>query len=628
MAATTVYNFAELKLAVTDLTITEIYLGADIIFNTSGGAVIPRAKSTLVIDGLSQFKITDWLSSGSGDTLRVQNASGAAQEITLRNLSWSGRNYYGMTYVPEGDNFSNVTLNVENVSYTGPQALFNRRGITRINNSEFFIRANEGSVAPQEFAEINRLFISGTVTVNSQATQDAVIWFTYYNTALTVEPSAVFTVVNTGTYMFYSDVSTPAMLFAHDSITHIETRRGLWLYASATAHIASSFTVERNAEFYALAEIVSGSNIPVFKCASTFTAEEGSLFYLAVKGGTSAAPLMYFAQRAQISFNNPKSVVLYNATDGLFSFGAGTAAQPNYITIDAEMVNRWQTAAAFAVAGTFDDPPTRAFAKLNGENVHTQFETTTTAMRNLVTNIVAGDAGAPMDITTFNIFTARVLSFGTLPLTVQKIVPQSTAITGKTEPEARVRAQFDAQTLNADADAAGDFSLPLVNPPAAGTVVTVGSNWRFLTKFTECTVIGGTLEITHLEPLVFYGFAVPYPRPRIRRLDADWYIEVTDTREAGGDWELFVSLPAPLSNGSAELDNALILVESDQTRTLTPQQILIHRGEWGTPPKITRITWDAADGFWLSVTPNYPYEAGQYTAMLECNLVEVQGRRT
>lgn len=618
MAEITVYNFEELKNAITDTASTVIHLGGNIIFTSSGGINVPKTKGDIVIDG-GGFTVTDWNSGGYADTIHIQGTTGSAITITLQNTVWNGRNYFGVIHPYESSSNSNITVALNNVQYTGPQAIHNRYGITRVVDSTFDIALNGATYisAAQEFVEINRISIGGNVTVNSQTASDSVIWFTYNNTTLTVEENAVFTVRTPSSYMFYADVSTPVMTFNQNSATEISTARGLYNSTSSTIHIASSFTIKNSASFKATQSARTG--VPSFKCRNSFVMEEGSTFHL-IAPTSGTASLMYFGTTAAISFNNPKSVILYDNGGNVFQFAAGNTTSPNRIDIEAELINRWTTAKTpFSNAGGFDDTPTRAFAKVDGSNITAAINTTTSAITLLNSNIQADDIGYPMNTSTFNIFQTQVLSMGNLNIDLNEICDDATAITGMTESSANLKAMYDDLTLTSTAEPEGDINLSVPAKISAGTAVYFAVNWNFLTKQVIVT-INGSVRITYLPDLAFNCFAVPFRKSIVKRKDTDWYLEITDTRTDGEDWYLYAVLPDPMRSGSNTLDDALTFNEGTSSEIMSDLPILIRQESWSESGAVTRITWSELEGFLLKIIPDFLYDEGHYTATITWEL--------
>ena len=148
MALKTVTNFNELKSAIQDTATTEIILANDIFF-LSGGIQIRNTKGNITLDG-NGFKITDYNSTSYADTINFPNVSGNAITFTVKNTVWNGRNYYGVIGAYDSQNSNNVTIILDTVTYTGPQLIFNRYGITRIKDCTVNIEQNRSPTASQE----------------------------------------------------------------------------------------------------------------------------------------------------------------------------------------------------------------------------------------------------------------------------------------------------------------------------------------------------------------------------------------------------------------------------------------------------------------------------------------------
>lgn len=617
MAIKIVYSFDELKSAITDANTTEIQLGGDIAFS-SGGVVIPRNKGDMVLDGRG-FKITDYNSSSSGDCIRFSDTLSSPMKFTVKDIVWSGRNYFGIIYFPSGSNMSNMTFVLDNVDYTGLQAVYHRAGITRLVNSRFIISENGTGRTVNELCETNSLFVEGKVDVNCTGSVNAVVWLCNSNSAFTVEENSVLTVKAPGTYMFYADGSAINMTLKKNSVTDISTYKGLFNVVSSSLHMASPFVLEENASFSAIQEIQNPAGVPSFQCYNAFTLKKGSMFFLAAPSYGNL-PLLYFAQTATVTFDNPGSVVLYNNGGKAIAFRTGSTAAPNVITIDAELMNVWNIATApLNSAGGFEDIPSTAFQKADGGNINATVRATSSVMVSVESNITEGDKGFPMS--TLNILDKQVVSIGTLPVAIETISDRAEIVKGATMPKAKVRFAFDGTMQETAADGQGNFEISLSVPLPAGIETETSVNWMFLTK-TIKKAVAGSVSITHLPDLKFNKFAVPYRRGIVNRKAADWYVEVTDTREAGGNWYLYAFITVPLTHGSDTLDDAVILRESEIDKIIAKIPVLIKQGWWETPPKITKIVWTEVEGFLLKVDPNYMYNAGKYVTIMEWVLTD------
>ncbi len=614
MAQKTVSNFIELKNAIQDTTTTEILVTNNITF-ASGGISIPKTKGNITLDG-NGYTITDYNSTGFTDTIYFGNIVGPDISFTVKNVIWNGKNYYGVVSAYDSANSNNVSIVLDTVTYTGPQLIFNRYGITRLKNCTVSIEQNGAPVASQELCEGNRIFIEGKVSVSSQTTANAVIWFPYAGSSFTVEANASFILNAPNTYMFYTDVAAkPPLIFKENSVTEITVRNGLFYASGADAHIASAFTLSNGASFKATSLISSG--VPIFKCAGTFSAQTGSSFQL-ISPSAGSSPLMYFPSAASISFLSPKYVVLYNNGGKIFSFQSGSTASPNILNFTAEQINIWNTAKTpYTSAGGFTDTPTKAFYKAAyASEINATVQALPASIVSVANDLSAGDGGYPMNASTFNILTAKVISMGKLTLTPNNVTDISDSITGTANVSANIRAFFNGNTVTGMSASDGSFSLPLSARLPIDTLITVSSNKNFLTKNVTVTVTG-SVSVTRLTELDFYTFAVPYHRSIVKRIDPNWYIEVTDTRKSGGDWYLYASLSVPLQSSANSLDGSLTFYENGKGQTLSTVPLLIKQGKWAAPPVVTRISWTEIEGLLLTVMPEKVYPGGKYTGKIK-----------
>lgn len=605
MATTYVSTFAELKNAIEDTTSTEIIATSNITF-ASGGARVNITKSTLVID-FGGFTVIDNNSSGVGDTIYVPSTTNTIY-VTVKNAIWSGRNYYGVIGVYDGN--TNTTISFENIDYTGPQFVYNKYGSTIISNSKILLDRNGSSSNPQEFCEANRLTISGNVVVNSNTTGNAVIWFTNANAALTVEENANFEVNALSTYFLYTDVS-PVMLFKANSNTKITTKTGLFYSTGASSHIASSFTLKENASF--IAYKTTANSVPMFKCVSNLTISENSTFQLYSESSGSAA-LLYFGQVANINISSPRNIVFYNNGGNVFSFQTGSSATPNTMTISTEMMRLWDSSTTpLSSAGGFSDTPTTQYHKNNfSSDLKATIKMTNSQIVSVENNLTDADSGFPMTAATLKLLTSKTISMGTLKLNVNDVTDISSSITGTANTNANISATYDATTITGTANESGIFSISIPNKIAVGTTIAISTNKQFLTKNMTVTSIG-SVSVTSAPKLKFVAFASPAHQKTVHRQDTNWSIQVSDTRTSGDKWYLYAHITKPLTSQSNTLDNALIFKDNDTQTTLSSTPTLVYVGQWNQAEKTTIITWQKEEGFLLNIDKDKNYNSGDYS---------------
>lgn len=603
--ATNVSSFDELKTAIEDSATTEIIVENDLTF--SGGATVNTSKGSLTID-FGGHKVEDMQSSSLSNTIHIPS-NAPTFLLTLKNAEWSGRNFYGVVGVYDGN--TNVSLVLDEINYKGPQFVYNKNGATKIVDCVCVLDKNETATDPQELGEVNRLTISGNVVVNSNATTNSVLWFSGASASLTVEADAYFEVNALSTYLFHTD-SSPALAFGKNSKTFIITKSGLFFGAGRDSHIASSFLLDEGATFSATRN--ESNAVPMLKCVSNFTVKSGATLNLfSPKAGTSA--LLYFGQAANMTISSPNNVVFYNNSANIFSFEEGSVAAPNIIIFTSELMHLWDTATTpVESAGGIDDVPTSSLHKAGySQEMTATIEADKTKILSIDSNLVEGDEGYPLS-TSFALLSSKVISMGALPLTLSRIDDWRLEVSGVTAAYSNVRMNVLGATQNARALGNGAFSFTLSDALEIGTQVDIMSNKNFLTK-TLTKTSEGSVRITKISPLEFHAFSTMPNRLSITRVDPDWSIEVTDTRESGGDWLLYAFVNAPLTSGANTLDDALVYVEQPSAVALSQTPILIHREAFSQDSKTT-IKWQEMEGFLLALDPQKTYVAGDYSTQL------------
>ena len=599
--ATSVANFSELKQAIEDTTTTEIVVTADITF-LSGGAKVNVAKSNLIVD-FGGHTVTDNNNQSFTDAIYIPSTTNTLS-VTLKNAIWSGRNYYGVLGVY--DNNTNVSITLENISYTGPQFIYNKYGTTTINNCTVILDKNGSSVNPQEFCEANRLIISGKTSVTSNSTSNAVIWFTGANASLAISANATFSVTALSTYFLYTDVS-PIMLFEQNSTTNITTKGGLFYAASSSAHIASSFTLEDNASFVAYQKQTSSA--PMFKCLSKFSLGKNTTFQL-YRETSSTTALCYFGQVANITINTPKSVVLYNNDGNVFSFQTGSNSNPNTLNITTEILRVWNTATTpLTTAGNIDDKPTNEFHISDySTNITLVAKATNSQVTSVESNISSTDTGYPLNATTLNLLSSKVISMGTLNLSVDTITDLSKSITGKANSNAQIRITYNNDILNGSADNTGNFTIETTNKVPVDTNVLVASNKNFLTK-NFSVKSEGSVSILSADELKFQAFVSPSKLSMIFRTNNDFSVNILDTRTSGSEWFLYAYILNPLTSGDNTLDDTMIFRKNITNTILSKEPYLVHTGKWEQANQTTTISWNELEWFLLNIEPEKEYIA-------------------
>lgn len=167
-----VSTFEQLRTALSeDNGITEVELTSDITF--TAGIRIHRNKETVIIDG-QNHTITENASSSWTGNMYIDNST-TPRTVTLKNVNIIGRDYYGTIAISAPD----VTYNLENITYTGPQFIYNPQGYANFSGTNnFVIQESQGTTGMQEFAEVAGVSIEGEFNLTTFTTGGySAFWF-------------------------------------------------------------------------------------------------------------------------------------------------------------------------------------------------------------------------------------------------------------------------------------------------------------------------------------------------------------------------------------------------------------------------------------------------------------------
>lgn len=605
-----VNNYDELASAITgNNNYNTIYLNADI--EITSRINYPTTKTNLTINGTytkeqgitTRHTLTDINSSAISNSIYISSATSAI-DVTLCNVDIVGKNYYGIVAVEAATSTKVVTLTYKNVNYTGPQISYNRQGMVRYIDSNITIKTFSGYASPSnELAEANRVEIGGKTTINHTSTGNAMFWFTYSNPSFKILENADVTITSESRETFYCDYS-PEITIENGANVTINTPRGIF-YDTGSSQLAKSFLIEKNANLKVTQTAVK-SGVGTIRCSGNFTVSDGASLYIA-NTLSSSAPLIQMTATGAVTFENPKSVVLYNKNGNLIRWTSGTGK----VNINSQVVNYWLSAKDFPDAGTLSDTPLYIWNKSDGSNAEINATTSTSATTEVTTNITSSDSSAPPSLETFNLQNVRVLSMGQLSLKTNTISDAALNITGTTNPSSNLKAEFllssAENNVTGTSDSSGSFSLALSETLPTGTPVKVTANDNFKNKAETVTVVyAGALEFkTVPSELAFKSTVIPTVKTTIQRQEPDWSIIISDSRILSTDWNLYASIKKPFTSVSNHtIEDALVFIdEKDENFVINSEPTEIYSGNKVSSPTDTTIKWSENKGMLLTVNP-------------------------
>lgn len=605
-----VNNYDELASAITgNNNYNTIYLNADI--EITSRINYPTTKTNLTINGTytneqgitTRHTLTDMNSSAISNSIYISSATSAI-DVTLCNVDIVGKNYYGIVAVEAATSTKVVTLTYKNVNYTGPQISYNRQGMVRYIDSNITIKTFSGYASPSnELAEANRVEIGGKTTINHTSTGNAMFWFTYSNPYFKILENADVTITSESRETFYCDYS-PDITIENGANVTINTPRGMF-YDTGSSQLAKSFLIEKNANLKVTQTAVK-SGVGTIRCSGKFTVSDGASLYIA-NTLSSSAPLIQMAATGAVTFENPKSVVLYNKNGNLIRWTSGTGK----VNINSQVVNYWLSAKNFPDAGTLSDIPLYIWTKSDDSNVEINATTSTSATTAVTTNITSSDSSTPPSLETFNLQNVRVLSMGQLSLKINTISDAALNITGTTNPSSNLKAEFLLSSVENNvtgiSDSSGSFSLALSETLPIGTPVKLTANDNFKNKSETVTVVyAGALEFKTVQSeLAFKSTVIPTVKTTIQRQKPDWSIVVSDSRILSTDWNLYASIKKPFTSvNNHTIKEALVFIdEKDENFAINSDPTKIYSGNSVSSPTDTTIKWSENKGMLLVINP-------------------------
>lgn len=610
-------TFAELKTHLSQQNaIDTVYLAADIQIPI-GGIVVHSSKTKFEINGINpndetqtRHTISDYSSAVTTDAIQI-NASSAVTQATLKDIIITGRNYYGTITV--SDSKKNCKLVYDNITYTGPQVAVNRYGTVEIINSNIKIVSGNGGSPPQEVAQATHMVLSGDITIDHQGTT-RIFWLEVQKGSLTVTANANVTVTS----------ATMSMLYGYDCDFTVEENATFSYTAKQIFNENNivNFNVKENANVFINTSAYYAQGVVMV--TGTFNVQSNATFHAIAKGGAKA--VIHAKNGPALSFDNPKSVLIYNATVRPFHYSATSGT----LSIQAKQINYWNSTGT----GGFDDLPPVSYKKADKRNF-TLSGTVTIGdngnITNLASNYQEGDPTTAPSATDFHLgSSARVLAFGSLDISVDPPHTPAYFITGKGDPGAEVRLRYtdnsgSSAAVSATINKQGTFTAEIDKYVKDQTEITAKATLNFLYAETAVTANYGDITFTNIpHTLAFETIPIPQKQQLVKRKDPNFAITVSDNRIAGTPWALTVRLIRPFTaedSNIPQIENGLVYVNESGNMFFLNAETATTVYTQNTPAQGNfTVKWDKDKGVLAYINPNRVYANTQYTATIEWNI--------
>ncbi|MFD6209235.1 toxin Cry1Ac domain D-VI-related protein [Peribacillus sp. NPDC060253] len=292
-----VNNFTELKAALEgDNGITTVIFGKDI--DVSGSIKIQAKKTHIVIDG-NNHTLTQTGGTGGLDSIYYGYAY-ELQSTTVKNLNVKGNNPYGVIAI--GDGLNNVEQIFENVSYSGPQMIYNRGG------KATFKDFNAINITSQEMAETGSVeFHDETIIAHNSAY--SLIWSVSEQPDFIVAPNANvnITTLQSGQGIFYPTKGYGAFIIGENAKVNINGHKGF-----TGQGILRNFIVDSGAELDM--NRTGKDTLAMISFHNDAKINEKAKLNVSTENGVA----VYAPYVGKLFFNNPKKVVISSLNSQAF----------------------------------------------------------------------------------------------------------------------------------------------------------------------------------------------------------------------------------------------------------------------------------------------------------------------
>ncbi|MFJ7918843.1 toxin Cry1Ac domain D-VI-related protein [Lysinibacillus fusiformis] len=334
-----VNNFNELKTVIeSDNGITKIILGQNI--SLTKGIKIHNNKRELTIEG-NNYTITEAAGKTLADAIYVDG--GTSKSIVVKNLNVKGKNYYG--FIAATDTAKDVVVTYENLTYSGPQLMFNRYGKI-IFSGTTNIDINDTTVADsspaQEVAEVKEVEFYGDFHLK-QGSAYASFWsYTGDETSkFEIAPNANVQIqtLDHSHPIYYQHANKGNIIIGENATVNINGAKSLAYNALTSFEVKSGATVKL--------EKTSTQTYAMINVSGVLSVERDATLNVNILKGNALE-----LSNAQANFDNTASVIL-----------SGVKAINNsgysYININAGSVKVWDNN---------DTVPTHNFVSKDGND--------------------------------------------------------------------------------------------------------------------------------------------------------------------------------------------------------------------------------------------------------------------
>lgn len=575
---------------------TYVYLGDNITLTS--GINISSTKINVTIDGTYEgttYQLTDRQSLSASDTIKVSSAS--ILKVVVCNMKVIGNNYYGIVYVPESTAYQNTVIEYNNITYTGPQITFHPNGLTRYIDCNITI-GDASLTTGNEVAECNKIEIGGKTTIYHTSKSNSSFWFRNANPSLTILPSANVEFTSVSRELVYG-ITNLTFLVQNNATFTATTHSGFGYGTNGTG----TTTIYPNASFTLKQTTYNGGYAAWYSYGPLTLEENSSLTIINNYPSITSSNYNIFFSSANSSFtlNNPHKVILYNTTANVI---ATNATVP--FTFNFSRINLFNTSISLEDNISLSTLPTYSWYK--EKEISTIKGTFTSSATTISShNYSESELANLPSLSNFIFPTKKIVSVGVIPVSINPLTDEDTAITAKVSPNASVMIIYLNVNAVVVADDLGNFTYSYDSPLPIGTVIKFEVKEYhtpiYYTKSIEI-IYPGELVIESAPKVISFKLVPISSSPLLCPKTKFLNIVVNDSRVNSGAWYLYVTISHDLTapDGSV-LEKSLVFVDDNGNITpLSTDKTLIYTGSTNDgEDKVTTIIQEVNKGILLQI---------------------------
>lgn len=265
-----------------------------------------------------------------------------------------GNNYYGIIYVPESNTYKNITIEYNNITYTGPQISFNPVGTTSFIDSTITIK-DTSLTTGNEVAECNKIEIGGTSTITHLSKSNSAFWFRNDNPSFTILENSSVKFISEFRELFYG-TNNLTFTILNNSYFGITSYNGM-----AHQTFGTGKTIINDNSTFILKQTNRNGNYATWYSYGAITLNEGSTLHIIndfANITSSNYNINFNSATSEFILNNPKEVILFNSIGNTIYTRDKIQFSFTYTRLNTLPTYSWYKSTISVLEGTFNNTTT------------------------------------------------------------------------------------------------------------------------------------------------------------------------------------------------------------------------------------------------------------------------------